>query len=453
MKHIASGNPTLRAMGLRSLAGQGLTLFALNEGAKALGHAFTNVTPEQIKTYKEEFGPAFMRFSELVPISNIDEKKGTFKVFDLSRFNPYDLVTSTTNNLLIRATDPQATLDPSKIETDVFKSYLDASGPLLDLVNGTLLGFSIGFEGIAEIFEGRTKQGSPIYSDSDRDIDKLDKAIAHLLQKDEPGIISTGRRILDALAQDVTGTGQLIKLEDEGFKLAGGSAVTIDVPGSFAYKISEFKNTFKDAKVSEGFYSTKNYQQRGPAQLVREYNQQNEEAFREQYRFYRAARAALDSGLMTRSQVISALQARDLSGETIQSILSGRFVPLSYGKDALIGRYNKIKSGQPDKRFNISDFVPIGDLERVKNKWRKFKFEDFERERKEPIDQTSALPKLDVEPEEEKIVTPQLPQSPDPAPPLPQTADVIPATGLTTTESALLSPSDQIIRQRQRGIV
>jgi hypothetical protein len=453
MKHIDSGNPTLRAMGLRSLAGQGLTLFALNEGAKALGHAFTNVTPEQIKTYKEEFGPAFMRFSELVPISNIDEKKGTFKVFDLSRFNPYDLVTSTTNNLLVRATDPQATLDPSKVETDVFKSYLDASGPLLDLVNGTLLGFSIGFEGIAEIFEGRTKQGSPIYSDSDRDIDKLDKAIAHLLKKDEPGILSTGRRILDALAQDVTGTGQLIKLEDEGFKLVGGSAVTVDVPGSFAYKISEFKNTFKDAKVSEGFYSTKNYQQRGPAQLVREYNQQNEEAFREQYRFYRAARAALDSKLMTRSQVITALQARDLSGETIQSILSGRFVPLSYGKDALIGRYNKIKSGQPDKRFNISDFVPIGDLERVKNKWRKFKFEDFERERKEPIDQTSALPKLDVEPEEEKIVTPQLPQSPDPAPPLPQTADVIPATGLTTTESALLSPSDQIIRQRQRGIV
>ena len=453
MKHVASDNPTLRAIGLRSLAGQGLTLYGLNEGAKALGHAFTNVTPEQIKTYKEEFGPAFMRFSELIPISNIDEKKGTFKVFDMSRFNPYDLVTSTANNLLVRATDPQATLDPSKIKTDVFKSYLDASGPLLDLVNGTLLGFSIGFEGIAEIFEGKTKQGSPIYSESDRDIEKLDKAITHLLKKDEPGIISTGRRILNALAQDVTGTGQLIKLEDEGFKLAGGSAVTIDVPGSFAYKISEFKNTFKDAKVSEGFYSTKNYQQRGPAQLVREYNQQNEEAFREQYRFYRATRAALDSGLMNRSQVIKALQARDLSGETIQSILSGRFVPLSYGKDALIGRYNKIKAGQPDKRFSISDFVPVGALEKVKNKWRKFKFEDFERERKEPIDQTSALPKLGVEPEEEKIVTPQLPQSPDPAPPLAQAADVIPATGLTTTETALLSPSDQVIRQRQRGIV
>ena len=451
MKHIDSGNPTLRAMGLRSLAGQGLTLFALNEGAKALGHAFTNVTPEQIKTYKEEFGPAFMRFSELVPISSIDEQKGTFKVFDLSRFNPYDLVTATANNLLVRATDPQTTLDPDKIETDVFKSYLDASGPLLDLVNGTLLGFSIGFEGIAEIFEGRTKQGSPIYSGSDRDIDKLDKAIAHLLKKDEPGILSTGRRILNALEQDVTGTGQVIKLEDEGFKLSGGSSVIIDVPGSFAYKISDFKNTFKEPKVAEGFYSTTDYQKRGPAQLVREYNQQNEEAFREQYKFYRATRAALDSGLMTRTQVITALKARDLSNTNIAAILSGRYVPLSYGKDALISRYNKIKSGQPDKVFNINDFVPIGGLEQVKNKWRQFKFEDFERIRKEP-EQTSSLPQVEA-PVEEKIATPQLPATPDPAPPMPQTADVMPATGLTQSETALLSPSEQIIRQRQRGIV
>ena len=452
MKHINSGNPTLRAMGLRSLAGQGLTLFALNEGAKALGHAFTNVTPEQIKTYKEEFGPAFMRFSELVPISNIDEQKGTFKVFDLSRFNPYDLVTATANNLLVRATDPQATLDPDKIKTDVFKSYLNASGPLLDLVNGTLLGFSIGFEGIAEIFEGRTKQGSPIYSESDRDIEKLDKAIAHLLKKDEPGILSTGRRILDAFEQDVTGTGQVIKLQDEGFKLSGGSSVTIDVPGSFAYKISEFKNTFKEPKVAEGFYSTKNYQQRGPAQLVREYNQQNEEAFREQYRFYRATRAALDSGLMNRTQVITALKARDLSNTAIASILSGRYVPLSYGKDALIGRYNKIKSGQPNKVFNINDFVPIGGLEQVKNKWRQIKFEDFERQTREP-EQLPDVSQIETPVEEKPVATKPLPTSPDPAPPLPQAADVIPATGLTTTETALLSPSDQIIRQRQRGIV
>ena len=141
-----------------------------------------------------------------------------------------------------------------------------------------------------------------------------------------------------------------------------------------------------------------------------------------------------------------------MSNTAIASILSGRYVPLSYGKDALIGRYNKIKSGQPNKVFNINDFVPIGGLEQVKNKWRQFKFEDFERQTREP-EQLPDLPQVETPVEEKPVATKPLPTSPDPAPPLSQTADVIPATGLTTTETALLSPSDQIIRQRQRGIV
>ena len=77
----------------------------------------------------------------------------------MSRFNPYDLVTSTANNLLVRATDPQATLDPSKIETDVFKSYLDASGPLLDLVNGTLLGFLLGLRVLQKYLKAEQNKG------------------------------------------------------------------------------------------------------------------------------------------------------------------------------------------------------------------------------------------------------------------------------------------------------
>ena len=119
------------------------------------------------------------------------------------------------------------------------------------------MGFSIGFEGIAEIFEGRTKQGSPIYSGSDRDIDRFDKAIAHLLKKDEPGIISTGRRILNALEQDVTGTGQVIKLEDEGFKLSGGSSVIIDVPGSLHTRLVSLKIHLKNQKYQRVFIQQK----------------------------------------------------------------------------------------------------------------------------------------------------------------------------------------------------
>ena len=135
-----------------------------------------------------------------------------------------------------------------------------------------------------------------------------------------------------------------------------------------------------------------------------------------------------------------------------ENILRGKFTPLSYSEDALEGRFENIKRGNPDKILLSSDFLPFDALERVKEKWSNFKFEDFERQTREP-EQLPNLSQVETPVEEKPVAAKPLPTSPDPAPPLPQTADVIPATGLTTTETALLSPSDQIIRQRQRGIV
>jgi|TARA_R100000084_G_scaffold78826_1_gene35996 hypothetical protein len=458
MKHIASDNPTLRAMGYRSLMGQAATLWALNEGARGLGYAMTNITPEQIRTYKDEFAADYMKYSDLIPISNLDKDKGTFKVFDMSRYNPYDLISSTVNNLIVRSTDPKTKLDPARIETDVLSEYFGASGPLLDLLNGTLFGLSIGTEGVYEALTGKTKTGSSVWSDSDTALEKFDKGIMHILNKNEPGVISSAQRVTAALAGDVSGTGQPIEIGDEAFKLIGGSTVTVDVPGSFAFKISEFQNTFKEPKVSEGWYSTKNYQQRGPAQLVREYNDMNEEAFREQYRFYRAVKSALDSGLMTESQIITALSDRKIPASTIGAILTGRYKPLSYGKGGLMARYKKIANANPNKKFNIQDFLPLGELQEAKAKWSMKRFEDFEIERKEP-EQVSRAP---VTPTQTQTAQPNMP-----VPTLPDTGTpvvapnqmanvsgtaVSPQTGLTNSESIYLSPTEQLYRRKERGL-
>jgi len=453
MKHIASDNATLRAMGYRSLMGQVATLWALNEGARGLGYAATNITPEQIRTFKDEFAADYMKFSDLIPISNLDKKTGTFKVFDMSRYNPYDLISSTVNNLVVRATDPKTKLDAEKIETDVMAEYFNASGPLLDLLNGTLFGLSIGTEGVYEALTGKTKTGSSVYSSSDTFIEKFDKGIMHILNKNEPGVISSAQRIGAAIAGDVSGTGQPIKLGDEAFKLIGGSTVTVDVPGSFAFKISEFQNTFKDPKVSEGWYSTKNYQNRGPAQLVREYNDMNEEAFREQYNFYRAVRSALDSGLMTKSQIIIALKDRKIANSTIGAIMSGTYKPLSYGQGGLMSRYNKIKDGNPDKKFKSSDFLPLGALEKAKAEWMTKKFEDFEIQRKEP-EQVSQVPAAAPTPTASAdIPVAPLPDTGTPVVSPTQTASgnaVNPQTGLTDAQNVYLSPTEKLYYQRNR---
>jgi hypothetical protein len=49
------------------------------------------------------------------------------------------------------------------------------------------------------------------------------------------------------------------------------------------------------------------------------------------------------------------------------------------------------------------------------------------------------------------IKTPPLPKQPTPVAPQ-TTAQVIPQTGLTASETALLSPDEQAIRLKQRGI-
>ena len=461
LKHIASDNAVLRQMGHRSLMGQAATLYGLNEGVRGLAHMMTDITPEMITAYKDYFGPEYMQYSDLVPISKQD-KNGVFKVFDMSRYNPYDIVSATAQNFMRRVNNPKAKIDPEKIDNDVIKEYVNAFGPVADLVSGTFFGIAISGEAAMEAITGNKKAGGRVWSESDKTLEKWDKSVMHWANKVEPGAVSTAQKLYGAVKGDVDSQGVPLDISDEIFKLSGGSTVSVNVPASFSYKISEFQNTFKDALVSESFYSTKDYQSRGPAQLVREYNQFNEEAFREQFEFYKAAKAAINTGLMTRSQVRKALKDRKISNKTINNILQGKFTPLSTREGGLEARYKKIKEGNPGKYFSKLDFIPKGALDRAKRNWARQRFEEYEYEptqyqSTEP-ESESDIPTINIDPSKEEMSqapTPLLPESSpvQVAATQPATGVVNQATGLTNTESALLNRDEQLIRQRQRGTV
>ena len=229
-----------------------------------------------------------------------------------------------------------------------------------------------------------------------------------------------------------------------------GSTVTIDIPGSFRYQIGELKSSFREPKVSEGFFRP---DFRSGAQLVREYNEQNEEAFREQYEFFKIVRAALRNDFMSKSDMRELLEVR-VGKKTAENILRGKFTPLSYSEDALEGRFENIKRGNPDEIFRSSEFLPFGQLQRAKTRWSAIKFEDFEREMKEP-DQTSAAPVVAPQ-ETAEAPEPQVPPLPDtPQPtvsPVKVTNQASATTGLRDAESVYLGPTEQLYRRRERGI-
>ena len=127
---------------------------------------------------------------------------------------------------------------------------------------------------------------------------------------------------------------------------------------------------------------------------------------------------------------------------------------MSYSKDALKGRFDNVKRGNPDETFRMTDFLPFAQLERAKAKWSIMKFEDFEREMKEP-EQVSAAPV--VEPQQTaEAPEPQVPPLPDTPAPTVAPVNVVSApsvrTGLTESESIYLDPTEKTIRRRERGM-
>ena len=102
----------------------------------------------------------------------------------------------------------------------------------------------------------------------------------------------------------------------------------------------------------------------------------------------------------------------------------------------------------------MTEFLPFAQLERAKARWSIMKFEDFEREMKEP-DQTSAAPVV-VPQETAEAPEPQVPPLPDtPQPtvsPVNVTNQASATTGLTDAESVYLGPTEQLYRRRERGV-
>jgi len=449
-KHIASNNPTLRELGYRTLMGQFITYGGLGAATGAFVKAATNVDEQKIKDIKQYFAPEFMRYSDLIPMTDVED--GVIKVFDNSRYFPYDLITSTTGNLINRVFTQREQLDPDQIETDMFKDLYSYTGPFADLAGGTLFGVSIGYEPVVDMLRGgKTKTGSAIYSKTDTSLEKFDKMMAHIFKTINPGFIRTLENLYKSGAGLLTGTGQPIKFNDEVFKLFGGSTVTIDIPGSFRYQIGRLKSSFKEPRVSEGFYRP---DFRTAEQLVREYNEQNEEAFREQYEFYKIVRAALRNDFMTKREIRNLLQER-VGADTARAIVSGEFTPLSFVEGALEGRFENIKRGNPDEIFFKSDFVPRRQLQSAKNKWDGLKFEDYERELREPkaSDKFSRVTTPETEQTAQAPQVPPLPDTPQPSvSPVSMTNQPSNRTGLTDAESVYLGPTEQLYRRRERGV-
>ena len=455
MKEIASSNAALRQIGYRRMIGAYTVLGGAGTAALNLASEITGTTLEEIEAYKS-FAADWNKNSILLPIDKWVKGKG--KAINFSYFSPYDVVQRPFEAMF--ATWKEGRLSNDK-RMDIF---LSSMGDTLNEMFNSFVSEPIGYERIIDVLprgkfgrEGQKKAGGFVYSRTDSPGDIWMKSFVHVLEGVEPGVSTTGRKIASALEGELKTGGQAYSLRDEVLALMSGiRIIDVDVPNNLDYKITGYQVDKRAVTKAEKFYSLDNATDRGPDTLAAEYNQINEEAFKVQQDFHYLLQDAFKMGL-SRQDVIRILRKRKLGKREIGALLRGKFIPFRYSADLMNKRYLKAKKANPDAIKSF--FFPRSELNKVYRSWRgkslKYK-EDEGGSILDTIKDAIISPAGAAEPiidtsnmQTSRIETPPLPKTPEPIRQMAGLASIRdPMTGLTRTQSALLSPDEQVIARR-----
>jgi hypothetical protein len=446
MREIASDDVVMREMGYRGAMGQFMTLGGASIATKKLYGALTGVTEDLMDAYKDFVAPDFQRNSDLVAITK--PVNGVFKVVDLSTFMPYDAVTKPIEAMFNAIRRQRQT--PQSIDRFLLDTFFGKNGPIAELI-APFVNQTIAAETITEVLNNKKKEGGQIYSELDGFPEIFEKSFKHIVRSVEPGALTTGRQAYYGFREKLTPTGQSYDLEDILFGLGTGiKPLRVDLKRSSDFIIGDLSKIRTEAPKTSTLYR-KNMSR---VDILNEYVNIQRNAFNEQARIHKAFEAMKDLSLPEK-EIRKEIIKRKANKKLGFKVLKGKFLPVNYS----VPRFkDKIKEVEKDitrrgrtPQLNKNDMFPRQKLNEIKrflmnqNLNEIFPFDittDPEPQQTTTQRQSSLPTELPVAP---------LPKTPTPAANMVATAPKInPNTGLTTTETALLSPGEQAIRLRQR---
>ena len=471
MKMIGSNNPGLQAMGYRALMGQFTTMYGFNHGAQKLAMAMTGVDEDKLRAYQDDLGPSFVDDHILIPITKQNEN-GTFKAFDASTYNPYNYLVGPVESFIRNLSNTR--LDPSQVDSELNRRFFDQMGPFMKLID-PFIGETIALEPILDIFarNGLTRDGNRIFSELDSPADQRDKAIAHTLKTIAPGFVRSAGQVMGALTLDTKG-GRVMEIGDVLIRLMGGSIMNVDPISALEYKAIDIRKIRGAAFQTEHFFSKTNALERGPILdefgrqkghvMANEFRDIQEEAFVAQFAIHKMFQKSLASGLLKEHQIKKVLGPTGRNVPNLRNLMNGVFTPVSFSKDALKKRAEDLVAEYARNGITVSydDLYPKFDLIDVINEFKYMRFEERVDPDRKPLPEipldldsipmaenvTDSAP-IPVQPLASNVTDTQ--ETPVPNQTVMGQGQINQATGLTSNETALLSPSEQLIRQKQRG--
>ena len=461
-KEISSSNPALRQIGYRRMIGASTVLGGASTAALNIASELSGVSLEELEAYKNSFAADWNKNSILLPLDKWE--KGVGKAINFSYFSPYDVVQKPFEAFMKTLHDGKKRTNKDWDELTI-KAFAESLGEIFS----SFVSEPLGYERIIDVLPrgffgrgGQKKAGGFVYSeDTDSLNDKITKSFVHFLQGIEPGVSTTGRKIIKAAEGDLKPGGQPYNLRDEALALFSGiRIINVDAPRSFNYKMTGFRRKKLAVTKAEKFYSLTNFIDRGGDNLVEEFEDIQEEMYTVQQDFYNVIQDGFKMGLK-KSDIRKQMKLRGFSNKEISALFRGKFIPFKPSEALMKKRIRDAKKAYPDEIVDRNFVYPKRDFRKVMRKYKNKSLKVEEQDETSILDtiKDAIIPPAGAAEITQPIVnvdddqTTQVPPLPNTPMPNRQMA-TLPSmqkninTGLTRTESALLSPSEQVIARR-----
>jgi hypothetical protein len=458
---VANNNP-MYSIGVTRATGMAFTLNAVPamvvEGSKAL----YNVTEDEIQALRQ-FVPEWSKNSTLVPIR--DEDTGELKYIDFSHSNAYDLVGRPFRvlaNEIMNATKDGDTILKGFI-TGADEAITEMAAPFIDESIWTQAAADIDLFPLLPGRGGRTRDGRLLYTDQTPLGDRVSIKFRHLMEALAPSYRQY-IRIGQAATQTPTKTGKILELNDQVAGLIGFRPITVDPLNAMGFKIAQYNTGIRNARreFTGGAFGLL---RGGPIKandIISRFYESNKARFNVQKEMHKNINAAEILGV-SKSNLQREFSDRQFSTDAFKDLRRGKFdsyFPSDDIRDRFreiakdLGTYDVFKTALPSllrMRRDMNRLRLDGSYQRNIEPQRFAKGGLAYTPNLEDVDQVG----IDLNDYLlEEIDTLPLPQTPMPSAQIlqPQAPGNITSQGLTPTELALLSPEEQQIRLRQRGL-
>jgi hypothetical protein len=424
-------DPALRNIGIKRLIGLGTVLTVAPNIIQSGFQGLYNVTNEELQALRQ-YLPKWSKNSTILPIR---ADNGDLKYIDFSHGNAYDVATRPIQALINEV--QKGITDEEQLLPGVLRGMAQAAGELAS----PFISEAIYTEAALDIIArgGRTREGRQLYTAKTPEGEKIKIITNHLAQAMLPFSYQQLNRLYQAATDKPSKRGEFFEVPDELGGFIGFRAVKVDPVRSMGFKIADYQRGIRESRAlfTGGSESVLKGGPQTAKQIIERYFVANKARFEVQQEMYKNIQAANILGTNMRD-IAKEFSERGL-GKTYGRLNRRDFEPYFPSKN-IFREFEQIsrRIGEPNPMKQA-----IGSIRSMNRRLNRLTLDsEFD------LNLDDYLPDTDILDQSAMLQTD--PVNPAVLQPVQQAS--LTQTGLTPTEQALLSPEEQAIKLRQRGL-